>query len=227
MRICVAVLLCIEAGGDDGHADFVTERVVDDGTEDDVRVLVGVIGDEGGSLVDLVEAEVRATGDREQDALGAVHGGLEQRRVDGLLGRDEGSVLAAGVADAHESRTGVGHDGADVGKVDVDHARGGDQVRNALNTVVEHLVGEAEGLDDGQLFLGELEQAVVRNNDKRVADLGEGGDALLGLAGAARALELERLGDNADGQRSLLLRRAGTPRARSWNPRQPGGRPPG
>ena len=48
-----------EAGGDHRHANLVLERLVDDGAEDDVRVLVGGARDDLGRLVDLEEPDVR------------------------------------------------------------------------------------------------------------------------------------------------------------------------
>ena len=153
-----------------------------------------------------MQTKIRAAGDGEQNALCAFHGGLEQRGVDCLLSGIERTVVTACRADAHESGAGIGHDGADVGKVDVNHARDGNQVRNTLDTVVEDLIGCAECLDDGQLFATELHQAVVRDNDERVTDVAQLLDARHCLAGTACALELEWTGNNADGQRPHLFR---------------------
>jgi len=38
----------VEAGGDDGDAQFVAERLVDDRAEDDVALLVGRVSDDAG-----------------------------------------------------------------------------------------------------------------------------------------------------------------------------------
>ena len=97
----------IEAGGDDGDAHLVAERVVDDRTEDDVGLGVRRLGDELGGGVDLEQAEVGTAGDVEQHALRAVHAGLEQRARDRLLRRDFRAVLAAGAADTHEGAAGA------------------------------------------------------------------------------------------------------------------------
>ena len=152
-----------------------------------------------------MEAQVGAAGDGEQHALGAFHRGLQQRGVDGLLGSVECAVVPTGEADAHEGGTGVSHHGANVSKVDVDHARDGDEVGNTLHTVVEHLVGGTEGLDDGQLLAAQLHEAVVGDHDERVADIAQLFDAGHGLAGAARALKLEGAGHHANGERAHLL----------------------
>ena len=79
--------------------------------------------DQRGRLVDLEQAEVGAAGDREQHAVGAVDAGLEQRAGDRHLGRGDRAVLAAGRADAHQRRAGVGHHRLHVGEVEVDQAR--------------------------------------------------------------------------------------------------------
>src|SRR5215208_4367866 len=57
----------VEPGGDDGHADLVAERLVDDRAEDDVRVGVSGALDDLGRLVDLEQADVRAARDVQQD----------------------------------------------------------------------------------------------------------------------------------------------------------------
>src|SRR3954463_8784189 len=72
----------IEARGDDGDADVVPHRLVDDGAEDDVGVRVGRAVDQLGGLVPLKETEVGAAGDVEQDAGGALDGLLQERAAD-------------------------------------------------------------------------------------------------------------------------------------------------
>ena len=59
---------------------------VDHGAEDDVGIGVGGAADDLRRLVDLVQAQVGAAGDVEQDALGALDAHVEQCAVDGLLG---------------------------------------------------------------------------------------------------------------------------------------------
>ena len=83
----------------------------------------------------------RAALDGQQHAVGAVDAGLEQRAGDGELGGLDRAVVAAGGADAHERRAGALHDRLDVGEVEVDQARGGDEVGDALHTGQQHLVG--------------------------------------------------------------------------------------
>src|SRR3546814_4774716 len=55
-----------------------------------------------GGLVDLHQAHVLAAGDRDDDALGALHADpVEQRVGDRLLGGFECTVVAGGLASAH------------------------------------------------------------------------------------------------------------------------------
>ena len=84
-----ALVPAVEAGGDDGDPHLVAHGVVDDHAGDDVGVGVGHLVDDLGRLVDLEQAEVAAAGDVEQDAAGALDGGLEQRAGDGGPGRVE------------------------------------------------------------------------------------------------------------------------------------------
>jgi hypothetical protein len=66
----------LKAGGNHGYPNLVPERVIDDGTEDDVRLFMRRPLDQVGSSRNLEQAEVRATGDRKQDAVGTVDAGL-------------------------------------------------------------------------------------------------------------------------------------------------------
>ena len=97
-------LRLVEAGGDDGDTHLVAHVFVNDRAKDDVGIGVGRLADDLGRLVDLVEAQRRAAGDVEQDALGAVNGDVEQPRTDGLLGGDARPVFARAAADGHQRR---------------------------------------------------------------------------------------------------------------------------
>ena len=198
-------LEALESGRDDGDAELVAHRVVDDGAEDDVGALVGGAGDDLGGLVDLEEAHVLAAGDVEEHAGGAVDRRLEERRGDRLLGGLGRAALAGGVADAHQGGTGVGHDRPDVGEVEVDEAGDGDQVGDPLDALAEDVVGLAEGLADRLAALDDVEQLLVRNDDQRVDLVAELLDPVESLLHALGALELERLGDDADRERADLL----------------------
>src|SRR4051794_14766885 len=200
-----AAARAVEARGDHRDADVVAELLVDDRAEDDVRVGVGRGVDELGRLVDLEQPEVLAARDVEQDAGGALDGLLQQRRGDRGLGGLGGAVLPRRRADAHEGRAGVLHDRADVGEVEVDEAGDRDQVRDALDALAQDVVGLPEGVEDARAALDDREQLLVRDDDQRVDHLAQAVDALLRLARALRALELERAGDDADGQRADLV----------------------
>src|SRR3954451_24783031 len=195
----------VEAGGDHRHADLVAHVLVDDRAEDDVRGRVRGALDDLGRLVDLEQADVAAAGDVEQDAGRALDGLLEQRTRDRLLGRLGRAVLAARLADAHEGRAGVGHDRADVGEVQVDEAGDRDQVRDPLHALAQDVVGLAERLEDRRAALDDVEQLLVRDDDERVDDLAQPRDALVGLAHPLRALEVERLRDDAARERADLV----------------------
>ena len=103
-------------------------------------------------------------------------------------------------ADAHQRGAGVGHHGLDVGEVEVDQPRGGDQVGDARDALQQHLVGLLEGVEHRHVAVADRQQPVVRDHDEGVDLVAQAGDALLRLVGPAAALEGERPGDHADGQ---------------------------
>jgi len=68
-----------------------------------------------------------------------------------------------------------------------------------------HLIGHAEGFEHGGLLLGEVEQAVIGDDDQGVDVLGDVLDPLGGGVGALATLEGERLGDDAHGERTHIV----------------------
>src|SRR5262249_15857113 len=99
------------------------------------------------------------------------------------------------------------HDRADVSKVEVDETFLDHEVGDAGNTRVENLVSHREGVGERRLVVGDTEQVLVRNDDQRIDRLLKFLDALLGKTHAASALQVERLGDHADGQDALVAGR--------------------
>ncbi len=83
-----------DAGRDDRDPDLAGEPLVDRRAEDDVRVVGGGLADHLRGLVHLVERQVVAACDREQDAAGAGDLGLDQRAPQRPLGGLAGAVLA-------------------------------------------------------------------------------------------------------------------------------------
>ena len=195
-----------DPGRDDGDPHLALEALVDRRAEDDVRVVGRGLAHRLGRLVHLVEREVVAAGDREQDAARAGDLGLDQRAAKRALGRFLGAVLAGRVADAHQRRAGVRHDRAHVGEVEVDQAGVRDQVADALDAVAQHVVGDPERVEHRGRLVEHLEQPVVRDHDQRVAGLAQRRHAVVGLLRAPRALELERRRHDADRQRAELAR---------------------
>ena len=195
----------IDAGGDHGHADEAGERVVEGRAQNDVGVLVHFLTDAAGGFIDFIEGEIAAAGDGDQQAAGALHGDFVEERIgDGGLGGQNRAVVAGGLAGAHHGLAHLAHDRADVGEVEVDEALLDHEIGDGGDAGVEHLVGHGEGVRKGRLLVGDAEQVLVRDHDQRVDRLGELGDASLGQAHAARAFEVEGLGDDAHGQDAHL-----------------------
>src|SRR5581483_7847170 len=202
----------VEAGRDDADLHVALQPLVDDRAEDDVRLRVRRGVDDLRRLVDLEEREVRAAGDREEDAARAVDGLLEERRHDGLACRVRGARLAASVTDAHEGRAGVRHDRLHVGEVEVDETGHGDEVADALHALAEDVVDDAERVGHRRALFDDLQQPVVRDRDERVHLVDEIVDALLREEAALAALELEGLRHDGDRERADVLRDLGDDR---------------
>ena len=182
---------------------------VDGCSEDDVRLRVGRVRHDLGGLADLDERQIGAAGDAEQNPAGAIDGRLQQGRQGGGLGRLDGAVATAGVPDAQKGRAGVANDRAHVGKVEVDQARQGDQVADALHTLTKQVVGDPERVDHAGAALEDAHQPIVRDDDDRIGGILEALQPLVGGDGALLALESERPGHDGNGQSTELT---GNPR---------------
>ena len=107
------------------------------------------------------------------------------------------------------------HHGADIGKVQIDHAGQHHQVGHAAHAHVQHVIGHLERFFPAGALIRDLEQVLVRDHDQRIDIFLQFGDALFGRAHALLALEGERLGDDADGEDVALARHAGDHRRRT------------
>ena len=168
-----------------------------------------------GGLVELEQAQVAGTRDVEEDAAGALDGGLQQRAGDGVAGGVQGPTLAGGLAHAHQSGAGVCEHHLHIGEVSVDEARRGDQVRDSLNALEQDLIGHLERVLQGRLVGGDGEEAVVGDDDLGVDLLLEAHDAVLGLYGSATTLKPEGTGHHGDGQGAEGLGQLGDDRGRT------------
>src|SRR5712671_3276693 len=211
----LAPMAPIEAGRDDGDHHLFAEALIEARPEDDVGLRVRRRADLLRGLGDLEQAQARRAGDVEQDPLGALDVDLQERAGDRLPGGLDSTVLAGRPADAHERRTGVFHDRSDIGEVEVDQPRHRDDVADPLDALTEHVVDDAEGVDDRGVLLDDVLEPIVRDRDEGVDRRLELLGGLLGDELALGALETERLGDDADGERPGILGELGHDRRSS------------
>ena len=101
---------------------------------------------------------------------------------------------------------GIPHNGGHVSEILVDQDVVGiaHQLGNGADRLLEHVVGNAEGVGKGDLLLGDVFEPIVRNNNQGIHLPGQIGNALLGLSHPACPLKLKGLGHNADGQSAGL-----------------------
>ena len=94
---------------------------------------------------------------------------------------------------AHDGVAHAGHGGFHVGEVAVDDAGDGDDVGDALHALAEHVVGDAEGLEEAGIF-GDGEQLLVGDDDHGVDALEQLLHAALGLRPCGACLRRRRAG---------------------------------
>lgn len=76
--------------------------------------------------------------------------------------------FARAATDRHERGTTLIMTACMFGKVEVDQARDGNQLADALDTLAQHIVGGAEGLVDTHLLIHDLQQTVVGDGDQGI-----------------------------------------------------------
>ena len=106
---------------------------------------------------------------------------LMDRCLDPVVG------VLVGLADTDECHTALVHDGLDIGIVQVDQARLGDDLGQTLNGLHQDLVCDLERRFDRQLR-DHLQELVVRHHDGRVADLPQLVQIRTGRSPCARSL---------------------------------------
>ena len=99
-----------------------------------------------------------------------------------------GAVLAGADRRAHHRVAHARHGGLHVGKVAVDDAGNGDDVGDALHALPQHVVGDAEALEEAGV-LGHRQQLLVGDHDHRVDAVDQLLQAALGLLQAALAFK--------------------------------------
>ena len=143
----------------------------------------------------FVQRQAGAAGNVDEDALRALDGVvLEQRAGDGAIGGVDRAVRAGGYGGTHHRVTLAVHDGFHVGKIAVDDAGHGDDVRDALHRLAQDVVSDAKCVEEAGAALDRFHQAFVGNDDDGVHGVDELLQRLLGLQHAALAFKGKRLG---------------------------------
>ena len=134
----------------------------------------------------------------------AVDGRFQHRAGNSLFGGVHHAVFALADANAHMGQAARFHNGAHIGKVQIDQVRHGNEVGNALNALAERIVGDAEGLGDAGALGDHRKQPVVGHDHEGIDIRLEALDAGLGVLHALTAFKHEGLGDHADGENAHI-----------------------
>ena len=144
----IRLRVVIEARGNQGDAEGLTEAFVGAITPDDVGVVATSVLGNFEDLVHFVKRDlVGARGDIKQNVLRTFNVRVvEQGRVDGILNGLLGTVLAFGDTRAHDGLAAVLHDSLHVLEVNVDITRDGDDFRDASCSRSQHVISLLKGL---------------------------------------------------------------------------------
>src|SRR5581483_9479335 len=204
-----------EAGGDDGNLDLFLHFFIQHSAKNDVGIFMGGTLNNGGSFVDLRQAQGTRSGNVNQDAARSINStGFEQRGSNRRLRRLDGPALTPCRGGTHYSETHTRHDGFHIGKVAVDDSRDGDDVRDALDSLAQNVIGNAERLEEAGV-LGHGQQLFVGDHDHRVHAFDELGQSFFSLLHAPLAFKSKGLGDNAYGKSAHFAGERGDDRGRA------------
>ena len=199
----------VKAGSNHGQMDFAAYFGVDHCAEDDVAFGVGTGPDHLSGFVDLEEAHVFPAFDVEDDRAGAFDRHIQQRAFDRPAGCLARPIFACAPTDRHQGGAAVLHDRLDVGEVQVNQTRDGDQLADPLDALAQDVVCHAEGLFDTGGLACNLQEPVVGDGDQGVDRALQGLDRVFGVAPALGSLEGKGARDHANRQGALLARDLG------------------
>jgi len=110
------------------------------------------------------------------------------------------------VTHAHVGKAGIAHDAGYVCKVKIDEAGILDEIGNAGDSLMQHIIGDLKRISERDLLICGIFKTVVWNYKQRIDPAEQLLDAHICLIHAALALELERLCHDADREYSGLAR---------------------
>lgn len=126
--------------------------------------------------------------------------GFEEWGVGGGFGCESSAGFATGSAHAHQGDASIFHDGFHVSEIDIDKAGVNNDIADALDALAKDVIGGAESGGDRGVLFDDFENLVVRNEDEGIDLVSEFFEPLLCEFASARAFEVERFGDDADGE---------------------------
>ena len=135
------------------------------------------------------------TGNQYAGGAGDVH--VEQRVIQRLVDNFFGATV--GLTVEHHRDPAVGHDGPNVGEVQVDERGQGDGLDDALDDFSDELVHDGERLVQRQIG-HEVKEAVVVKDEYGVSAPSQGFKPFEGASHALATLNVEGRGDDADDQ---------------------------
>ena len=152
------------------------------------------------SLLNLIQLDVLGTDNGQDDTVCAVDGAFQQRRLNCHLCSFLSLVLAGSRANAHVCKACALHDGGNIGKVQVDETRNGNQFGDRSHCLMQDIICDFKCVFEADLLIRYILQALVRNNDQGVNIFLELINACVCLFHALLAFKTKRSGNNADSQ---------------------------
>ena len=156
--------------------------------------------DDVGSFTDLVEQQIGPSSNIDENTARSLNRAVFQQPAGDCFFRCfDSPILSACRAGAHQRHSHSRHHSAHISEIQIDQPWNGDQIGNALNSLTENVVCDAECIEETGAALQGRKQPFVGNGDHRVDALFQIGQAVVSLRHTLFALEGEWLGHDGNG----------------------------
>ncbi len=172
-------------------------------TKDDIYIIPGKILHIAGGIACVRKRNIPGNVDDNMSRTADIR--FQQRAFHCHFNSLKRLVIPLRLTDANVGNTLVLHDSLNIGKIQIDNCGQIDQVRDALNRLLENLVRLLERLRHSSTPVHDLKQLIVGNNDQSVHKLLNAFDAVQRIHHARLGLKAERLRHHANRQYSHLL----------------------
>src|SRR5258708_3265292 len=146
----------VKSSRDHGDFDFLIHLFINHAAKNNLGMRIHRFGNQLSSFFHLVHTQILTTRNVKQYSPRPIDSHIQQRRINSSSGCISSPILASAASNTHQGGAGILHHSFHIRKVDVDHAGGGDKIRNTSHTGSKHVIHCAEGIKQGSFLIYNL-----------------------------------------------------------------------